>query len=84
MHDTKVEVPSPRFFDGERVSVRGGAPEGRDRSRHALNAKSHGADPDRHGNEKGAHANQRDDILNQIGHNSLLLLICFQFVLILF
>jgi hypothetical protein len=50
----------------------------------AYATKSHGTDPDRHGNEEGAHANQRDDILNQIGHNSLLLLICSQFVLILF
>ncbi|CCV07619.1 hypothetical protein MESS2_610050 [Mesorhizobium metallidurans STM 2683] len=50
----------------------------------SFSASSHRSDPDRHGNEKRAHAHQRNDILNKIGHNSLLLLVCSYFVLILF
>jgi hypothetical protein len=42
------------------------------------------ADPHRHGDEECAHADQRNDVLEQIGHISLLLLMCFHFVLFLF
>ena len=42
------------------------------------------SDPYRHGNEERAHANQRNDVLKQIGHYSLLFSVCLHFVLLLF
>ena len=50
----------------------------------AADYDSERADPHRHRDKERAHADQRNDILKQIGHSSLLFLMCFYFVLFLF
>ena len=50
--------------------------------RHALSLER--ADPHRRGDKERAHANQRNDVLEHIGHGSLLFLMCLHFVLFLF
>jgi hypothetical protein len=42
------------------------------------------ADPERDSNQKSAHRHKRQNVLKQVGHQSLLYWICIYFVLFLF